>query len=111
MQRDLAGQIAEQLSEKPEQLKQFMDVIKNQTQEIQRRGVKIVDLEDKNEILQKNLNILTTSNKQLECLISSLKEERKKLLEEIEDLKNYKGSELKQKKQKKTVSENIEITK
>ena len=40
-----------------------------------------------NEILQKNVSLLSLTNKQLESLIENYKVERQKLLEEIEDLK------------------------
>lgn len=94
MQLDIASKVADSLNVN-EKIGEMLSVIKNQATEIQRRGNKIVDLEDKNEILQKNILVIANSNKQLEHMIENLKLERQKLLEEIEDLK-----QTKQKKQK-----------
>lgn len=91
MQKDIASRVAQSLNE-PAQIKQLIEVIKNQLTEIQKRGDRIVDLEDKNEMLQKNLSIIAASNKQLETMIETLRSERVKLLEEIEELKNSKPS-------------------
>lgn len=86
MQNDIASVVGRQL-ENIDQTAQLLQVVKNQAQEIQRRGNRIVDLEDKNEMLQKNLNVIASSNKQLEAMIETLRAERLKLLEEIEELK------------------------
>lgn len=96
MQKDIASVVGKQL-ENVNETAHLVQVIKNQADEIKRRGNKIVDLEDKNEMLQKNLNVIAASNKQLEAMIESLRSERVKLLEEIEDLKK---TSLKKKKTK-----------
>lgn len=96
MQKDIASVVGRQL-ENNDQTGQLLQIVKNQAEELQRRGHKIVDLEDKNEMLQKNLNVIAASNKQLEVMIESLRSERAKLLEEIEDLKK---TSLKKKKTK-----------
>jgi len=86
MQKDLASVVAQQLGNS-EAASQLIEVIKNQANEIQKRGNRIVDLEDKNEMLQKNVSIIASSNKQLEVMIETLRSERVKLLQEIEELK------------------------
>lgn len=110
MQKDLASVVAQSLNE-PTQVKQLVEVIKSQLNEIQKRGNRIVDLEDKNEMLQKNVSIITSSNKQLEVMIEALRSERTKLLQEIEELKTCSPScqekvAPKKKKGKETLSTN-----
>jgi chromosome segregation ATPase len=110
MQNDIATNVARALNEKPEMARELVDIIKNQASEIQKRGHKIVDLEDKNDMLQKNVQLITSSNKQLESMIETLKAERVKLLEEIEDLKKCSATcETKIKKTKsKTSNEKVQ---
>lgn len=86
MQKDLASVVAQQLGNS-DMAHQLVEVIKNQASELQKRGNRIVDLEDKNEMLQKNVSLITSSNKQLEVMIETLRAERTKLLQEIEELK------------------------
>jgi hypothetical protein len=86
MQKDLASVVAQQLGNS-DMAQQLVEVIKNQASELQKRGNRIVDLEDKNEMLQKNVSLITSSNKQLEVMIETLRAERTKLLQEIEELK------------------------
>jgi adenylosuccinate synthase len=106
MQNDIASVVGNALNSE-KQTKQMVNVIKSQADEIQKRGLKIVDLEDKNEILQKNISLLVSSNKNLEHMLETLKVERQKLLEEIEDLKN--SSDVKVKKTKtKTSAEKVQ---
>ena len=89
MQKDLASVVARQLEMgNSEAAAQLIEVIKSQANEIQKRGNRIVDLEDKNEMLQKNVSIIASSNKQLEVMIETLRSERVKLLQEIEELKS-----------------------
>jgi len=89
MQKDLASVVAQQLElGNSEAAAQLIEVIKNQANELQKRGNRIVDLEDKNEMLQKNVSIIASSNKQLEVMIETLRSERVKLLQEIEELKS-----------------------
>lgn len=87
MQNDIGSVVARNLNGDNEQIRQLVGILKQQVEEIKNRGNRIVDLEDKNEMLQKNLAILASSNKQLESMIDSLRSERMKLLEEIEALK------------------------
>lgn len=91
MQKDIASVVGRQL-ENVNETTQLIQVIKNQADEIKRRGNRIVDLEDKNEMLQKNMNVIIASNKQLEVMIDSLRSERVKLLEEIEEIKKQPSS-------------------
>lgn len=86
MQKDLASVVSQQLGNS-DMAQQLVEVIKNQANELQKRGNRIVDLEDKNEMLQKNVSLITSSNKQLEVMIETLRAERTKLLQEIEELK------------------------
>ena len=102
MQNDLASNVAKALSERPESSKEIVELIRNQVTEIQKRNLRIVDLEDKNEMLQKNVSLIVSSNKQLECMIETLKQERVKLLEEIEELKSCGSCETKIAKKNKT---------
>jgi len=87
MQKDIASMVSEQLT-KPDSIQHLIALIKSQANEIEKRGNIIMDLEDRNEIFKKNVLIIAASNKQLENMIENLKDERLKLLEEIEDLKN-----------------------
>lgn len=103
MQNDIGSVVARNLNGDNEQIRQLVEIVKQQAQEIKNRGNRIMDLEDKNEMLQKNLTILANSNKQLESMIDSLRTERTKLLEEIEALKTLPEKPvavLKSKKQK-----------
>jgi hypothetical protein len=86
MQKDLASVVAQQLGNS-EATAQLIEVIKGQANELQKRGNRIVDLEDKNDMLQKNVSLIASSNKQLEVMIETLRSERIKLLQEIEELK------------------------
>lgn len=88
MQNDIGSVVARNLNGDNEQIRQLVEILKHQAEEIKNRGNKIMDLEDKNEMLQKNLTILANSNKQLESMIDTLRSERVKLLEEIESLKH-----------------------
>lgn len=88
MQNDIGSLVARNLNGDNEQIRQLVEILKQQAEEIKNRGNKIMDLEDKNEMLQKNLAILANSNKQLESMIDTLRSERVKLLEEIESLKS-----------------------
>jgi hypothetical protein len=98
MQNDIASKVAASLNN--EHLKeQLIEIIKSQATEIHKRGNRIMDLEDKNEIIQKNINTITAANKNLEIMIENLRTERVKLLQEIEELK-IKGQTIP--KQKKT---------
>lgn len=99
MQNDIASKVAASLNNEQAR-QQLIEIIKSQAAEIQRRGNRIVDLEDKNDILQKNVNIIATANKQLETMIETLRSERTKLLQEIEELKNNQPAVSKQKKVK-----------
>jgi cell division protein FtsB len=105
MQKDLSSVVAQQIGNS-DSIPQMIALIKSQANEIQKRGNIIMDLEDKSEMLQKNVLIITASNKQLESMIETLKDERVKLLEEIEHLKS--GPTLKQEKitKKKVVKQN-----
>jgi ribosomal silencing factor RsfS len=105
MQKDLSSIVAQEMTNS-DSIPQMITLIKNQANEIQKRGNIIMDLEDKSEMLQKNVLIITASNRQLESMIETLKDERVKLLEEIELLKI--GSGLKQEKivKKKNVKQN-----
>jgi cell division protein FtsB len=105
MQKDLSSVVAQQIGNS-DSISQMIALIKSQANEIQKRGNIIMDLEDKSEMLQKNVLIITASNKQLESMIETLKDERVKLLEEIEHLKS--GPILKQEKitKKKVVKQN-----
>lgn len=86
MQKDLGSVVSQQLANS-DMAQQLVEVIKNQASELQKRGNRIVDLEDKNEMLQKNVSLITSSNRQLEVMIETLRAERTKLLQEIEELK------------------------
>lgn len=105
MQKDLSSVVAQQIGNS-DSIPQMIALIKSQANEIQKRGNIIMDLEDKSEMLQKNVLIIAASNKQLESMIETLKDERVKLLEEIEHLKS--GPTLKQEKntKKKVVKQN-----
>ena len=110
MQKDLASVVAQQLGNS-EATAQLIEVIKSQANELQRRGNRIVDLEDKNEMLQKNVSLIASSNRQLEAMIETLRAERVKLLQEIEELKitspGYQEKVTKKKKNsKEAISEN-----
>jgi adenylosuccinate synthase len=99
MQNDIASKVAASLNNEQAR-QQLIEIIKSQATEIQRRGNRIVDLEDKNDILQKQVNIIATANKQLETMIETLRSERTKLLQEIEEIKNKESVISKQKKVK-----------
>jgi len=99
MQIDIASKVAASLNNEQAR-QQLIEIIKSQAAEIQRRGNRIVDLEDKNDILQKNVNIIATANKQLETMIETLRSERTKLLQEIGEIKNKETTISKQKKVK-----------
>jgi hypothetical protein len=111
MQKDLASAVAQQLGNS-EAAAQLVEVIKSQANELQKRGNRIVDLEDKNEMLQKNVSLIASSNKQLEVMIETLRAERVKLLQEIEELKvcspscQEKVTTKKKKNSKEAISEN-----
>jgi hypothetical protein len=99
MQNDIASKVAASLNS--EHIKeQLIEIIKSQATEIHKRGNRIMDLEDKNEIIQKNINTITAANKNLEIMIENLRSERVKLLQEIEEIKTNGQVLLKQKKTK-----------
>lgn len=108
MQKDIASVVGRQL-ENVNETAQLIQVVKNQADEIKRRGNRIVDLEDKNEMLQKNLNVIVASNKQLEAMIESLRSERVKLLEEIEELKKQPTSVVEKTLPKKKKTKEVEV--
>jgi adenylosuccinate synthase len=99
MQNDIGSNVANSLNTES-QVMQLVQVIKGQADEIKKRGLRIVDLEDKNEMLQKNISLIVASNKQLESMIESLRLERVKLLEELESLKASSAQQTKAKKTK-----------
>jgi adenylosuccinate synthase len=99
MQNDIGSNVANSLNTES-QVMQLVQVIKGQADEIKKRGLRIVDLEDKNEMLQKNISLIVASNKQLESMIESLRLERVKLLEELESLKASPAQQTKAKKTK-----------
>jgi len=91
MQKDLS-QATEALAEGLNELhgnqkKAFLDLIKRQASELERRAKIISRLETSVMLQQKNIEKLLEQNKHLESLIVSLKEERTKLLQENEHLK------------------------
>ncbi len=63
------------------------EVIAKQANELFNRGQKIMELEESIRSLKDNFHLVLKQNKELEILITSLREERQKLLEEIEDFK------------------------
>lgn len=106
MQKDIASKVADSLNI-DNKIGEMLSIIKQQATEIQKRGNKIVDLEDKNDMLQKNILVIANSNKQLEYMIENLKSERQKLLEELEDLKKTEPVLVKQTKQKKQKNKQV----
>ncbi len=87
MQKDIGSLVARNLNGDNEQIRQLVEFIKQNSEQFRKRELRIMDLEDKNDMLQKNLSILAESNKHLEYLIETMRSERAKLLEEIETLK------------------------
>lgn len=94
MQKDLkqaTESIAESLNELHDSKKKsLLDLVKRQASELERRAKIISRLETSLMLQQKNIEKLSEQNKQLELMISSLREERLKLIEENEHIKSQK---------------------
>jgi chromosome segregation ATPase len=94
MQKNLAAAteaIADGLNELHEsKRKSLLELVKRQVSELERRGKIIERLESSMQMQQRNILKLLEQNKHLETMLTSLKEERQKLFEEIKDLKQQK---------------------
>lgn len=66
----------------------LLKLVKKQADEIERRGQIVMKMEESALLQQENILKLMQHNKHLESLLESLKDEREKMIEEIQALKN-----------------------
>lgn len=93
MQKDMATGVGKALAEglntmNNDQTKGLMVLVKRQVEEIDRRGQLVMRMEDSMKLQQENIERLMTQNRHLESLVETLRQEREKLVEELELLKS-----------------------